>query len=137
MTALSVYRQPREVVELYLYGLYNQHRIDLVQEIIAAETWRHTPGGLIKLTLEESITRLGAFLDRFPKIEFENTAYVVDGEMVTSIWNGKLQDQDANDIDLAGIEVFRVVQGKIVEVWNQEPGYTLGLWHPKRTFLPS
>jgi predicted SnoaL-like aldol condensation-catalyzing enzyme len=34
--------------------------------------------------------------------------------------------KDGTDIRIASIDVFRVVEGQIVEVWNC--GYKLGVW---------
>ena len=129
-------RSPAEVVDLYLDTLYSQHRLDLVRELIAPETWRHTPGGSVMLTLDESIERIGSFLEKFPVIRFEHAASVVEGEMVTSIWNGWLRTQDGKDLEIGGIEVFRVVKGQIVEVWNQEPAASRGLWQESRLSSP-
>ncbi len=123
---------PTEVVERYLDTLYNQHRLDLVKELIAPNTWRHTPGGVVMLTLEESVTRIGAFLDRFTDIRFISEVMVVQGSLVTAVWSAWLKSKNGKDLELGGIEVFRVVEGQIVEVWNQEPGASRGIWQPSR-----
>ena len=48
-----------------------------------------------------------------------------DGEHVTIVYDSVLSKGE-NDVRVASIEVFRVVDGKIVEVWNC--GYKLGVW---------
>ena len=132
MSQISTVLSPREVVERYLDTLYSQHRIDLVKELVAPNTWRHTPGGVIMLTIEESVTRIGAFLDRFTNIRFISEVMVVQGSLVTAIWSAWLKSTEGKDLELGGIEVFRVVEGKIVEVWNQEPAASRGVWQASR-----
>ena len=127
------YPSPRSVIERYLDTLYSQHRLDLVEELIAPETWRHTPGGLTKLTLEESKARIGDFMDKFPEMHFESSVMVVEGEYVTSLWRANLTTKkNGKKLDVSGIEVFRVVEGKIVEAWNQDPAGSVGLWQDSK-----
>ena len=40
-----------------------------------------------------------------------------DGEHVAMVWDSTMAKDD-NEVKVASIEVFRVVNGKIVEVWN-------------------
>lgn len=121
---------PVRVVERYLHELYNEHRLDLASELMAPETWRHTPGNVTKLTMEQTVERLRAFLDKYPGIGFESSVTIAEGERVTAVWNGKLTTRSGRQVDVAGIEIFRVVDGKIVEVWNQDPPGGNGLWQP-------
>ena len=137
MSPQAVVLSPQEVVERYLDTLYSQHRLDLVKELVAPNTWRHTPGGIVMLTLEESITRIGAFLERFSKIRFISEVMVVQGSLVTAVWSAWLQSKDGKDLELGGIEVFRVVEGQIVEVWNQEPAASRGVWQASRLPEPA
>ena len=121
---------PTRVVERYLHELYNEHRLDLASELIAAETWRHTPGGVVMLTMGQTIDRLRAFLEKYPGIHFASSVTIAEGERVTAVWNGMLTTRSGRRVDVAGIEIFRVVDGKIVEVWNQDPPGSPGLWEP-------
>lgn len=132
MNDQTIVLSPGEVVERYLDTLYNQHRIDLVKQLVAPNTWRHTPGGVLMLTLEESITRIGAFLERYTKIRFISEVMVVQGSLVTAIWSAWLLSKEGKDLEIGGIEVFRVVEGQIVEVWNQEPAASRGIWQSSR-----
>ncbi len=132
MSQTSTVLSPREVVERYLDTLYSQHRIDLVKELVAPNTWRHTPGGVVMLNVEESVTRIAAFLDRFTDIRFISEVMVVQGSLVTAIWSAWLKTTQGKDLELGGIEVFRVVDGQIVEVWNQEPAASRGVWQASR-----
>ena len=119
-------RSPREVIDLYIYQLYNQRRLDLVRDLIAPETWRHKPGKLEKLDLAQSMKRLSDLLDLCPEIRFDNSLVIAEGDKVAIAWNGWTRQTNGKTYELAGIEIFRVVEGKIVEVWNAREA--AGLW---------
>ena len=116
------------MVERYLDTLYNQNRADMVEELIAPETWRHTPGGLEKLTLQESKERIDHYFNVVSKSDYEPSVLVAEGEYVASAWRAKLTHVEHGDMEISGIEIFRVVEGKIVESWNQDPAFSVGLW---------
>jgi ketosteroid isomerase-like protein len=124
----------RATVERYLDVLYNERRLDLIPELIADPTWRHKAGEVRSLTLAETIERLQATLDLCPVLRFDTVVLHDDGTMVTVNWNGSSTQLDGRAFEYCGIEVFRVVQGKIVEIWNSRE--TGGHWHPSQTFAP-
>ena len=128
MTDSTTHRSPKEVVERYLDTLYSLNREDMVEELIAPETWRHTPGGLEKLTLQESKERIDHYFSVVSYSHYEPSVLVVEGEYVSSAWRAKLTHVEHGDMEISGIEIFRVVEGKIVECWNQDPAFSVGLW---------
>lgn len=123
---------PTEVVDTYLDVLYNQRRLDLIPRLIADPTWRHAPGEVKKLTLAESIERLTRLLELCPVLRFETALRVAEGPLVTVAWNGWSTQTNGKSYELAGIEIFRVVDGKIVEIWNSKEA--AGLWQATQTF---
>ncbi len=125
-------RTPIEVVDTYLDVLYNQRRLDLIPDLIADRTWRHAPGKVAVLTLAESIQRLTELLDKCPVLRFETAVRVAEGPMVSVAWNGWSTLKNGKSYELSGIEIFRVVDGKIVEIWNSREA--AGLWQPTKTF---
>jgi ketosteroid isomerase-like protein len=122
----------QEVVTRYLDVLYNERRLDLVAELIADPTWRHHAGEVRKLTLDESVARLRATLDLCPVLHFETAMMAATDDMVTVAWNGDSTQRDGRSYVYCGIEVFRVVDGRIVEIWNSRE--TGGHWEPAQTF---
>jgi ketosteroid isomerase-like protein len=124
----------RATVERYLDVLYNERRLDLIPELIADPTWRHKAGEVRSLTLAETIERLQATLDLCPVLRFDTVVLHDDGTMVTVNWNGSSTQRDGRAFEYCGIEVFRVVEGKIVEIWNSRE--TGGHWQPSQTFAP-
>ncbi len=121
-----------QVVDTYLDVLYNQRRLDLVPELIADPTWRHAPGEVKQLSLAESMARLAKLLDLCPVLRFETAVRVVEGPMVTVAWNGWSTQTSGKSYTMSGIEIFRVHDGKIVEIWNSREA--AGLWQPAQTF---
>lgn len=50
-----------------------------------------------------------------------------DGEHVAIVYDSTITTNDGNETHIASIEVFRVVAGRITEVWNC--GYHQGVWN--------
>lgn len=121
---------PAQVVQTYLDILYNQRRLDLIPDLIADPTWRHAPGSVKKLSLAESIDRLEKLLALCPVLRFESEVTVAAGDKVAVAWNGWSTQTDGRSYELSGIEIFRVVDGRIVEVWNAREAK--GLWQAGR-----
>jgi ketosteroid isomerase-like protein len=130
----SAPRSARATVERYLDVLYNERRLDLIPELIADPTWRHKAGEVKSLALHETIERLQETLDLCPELHFDTVVFHDDGTMVTVNWNGRSTQRDGRTFEYCGIEVFRVVEGKIIEIWNSRE--TGGHWQPPQTFAP-
>ena len=117
----------REVVELYNYELWNKQRYELADELIS-ETWlRHEIGSVTTLTRAEAKQRV---IDRWSiadRLEFRLLHTITEGELVTIIYEAHVMPKGGGDeIVASSIEVYRVVDGQICEVWN--PARTLGSW---------
>lgn len=132
MAATAKTRTPVEVVNTYLDVLYNQRRLDLIPDLIADPTWRHAPGAVHCLSMAESIERLTRLLDLCPVLRFETSVMVAEGSLVTTAWNGWSTQTSGKSYEMAGIEIFRVVDGRIVEIWNSREAR--GLWQDPKTF---
>lgn len=122
---------PVEVVRTYLDILYNQRRLDLVPDLIADPTWRHAPGEVKQLSLDESIARLTRLLELCPVLRFETSVMVAENDLVTVAWNGWSTQTNGKSYEIAGVEIFRVVDGRIVEIWNSKEAR--GLWQNPKT----
>src|SRR3954452_21451605 len=133
-TADASTRPARATVQRYLDVLYNERRLDLIPELIADPTWRHKAGEVKCLTIAETIERLEATLELCPELYFDSVVMHDDGTMVTVNWNGRSTQRDGRSYEYCGIEVFRVVDGKIVEIWNSRE--TGGHWQPTQTLSP-
>ncbi len=109
---------PEEVVRRYLAELYNERRLDLISELIADPEIRHSPGERIEMSLTENTERLERMFAACPVLRFEPTVVITQGDLVSVAWNGWSTQTDGRSYEFAAVELFRVRDGKIVEIWN-------------------
>ena len=121
-------RSARDVVELYNLQVWNNRDIALAEELFADTVTRHAVGGVHTLTRAEAVKRVVDLWERFDKLFFELNRVIAgdDGEFVTIIYDSTMTNKDGSEMPIASIEVFRVVNGEITEVWNC--GYGQGVW---------
>ena len=111
---------PEEVVRRYLAEMYNQRRLDLAPELIADPEIRHAPGETKVLSLAENIERLEKMFELCPVLRFEPELVITQDDLVSVAWNGWSTQTDGRSYEFAAVEIFRVVDGKIVEIWNSK-----------------
>lgn len=131
MTAIAKTRTAEDTVRTYLDVLYNQRRLDLIPDLIADPTWRHKAGEVKSLTLAETVKRLEDTLDLCPVLHFDTSMLAATDSMVTVAWNGKSTQKNGKSYVYCGIEIFRVADGKIIEIWNSRE--TGGHWETPKT----
>lgn len=115
-------RSALEVVTLYNLEVWNKGRIELVPELCAEQMTRYDANSVTTLDLDEQIARIRHNYDEL-RPTFEPIILAGGDEFVTLVWNVTGRDPNWK---WCGIEVFRVVDGKIVEVWNGP--YVDGRW---------
>ncbi|OBA77268.1 polyketide cyclase [Mycobacterium sp. 1554424.7] len=127
MTAAA--RTAREVVELYNLVVWNERNFDLAEELFADTVIRHEVGEAHTLTREQAVNRVRDLWEIFEELRFDLTIVVAgdDGEHVALVYDSSMTTKDGTVTNVASIEVFRVVAGKITEVWNC--GYKQGIWN--------
>jgi predicted SnoaL-like aldol condensation-catalyzing enzyme len=120
-------RTARQVVEAYNLELWNEQRTELADELIADTMIRHEVGEAHTLTRADALKRVTDTWAQMDSLRFDLNIVIDggDGEHVAMVWDSTMA-KDANEVKVASIEVFRVVNGQIVEVWNC--GYKLGVW---------
>jgi predicted SnoaL-like aldol condensation-catalyzing enzyme len=121
-------RTAREVVELYNYALWNERKFELADELIADTMIRHEVGQSRTLTREQARRRVEDTWQMFDKLHFDLNIVIAgdDGEHVAIVYDSTMTNKDGSELPIASIEVFRVVDGKITDVWNC--GYGQGVW---------
>ena len=113
-------RSPTEVVNTYNLVMWNEMRPELVPEICADPLIRHYSGKRVELSHQDQIDRVEEFRDH--GMVFERVVQFSEGEFVTWVWNCT---STIDDRRICGIEIFRVVDGLITEVWNSPYGNDL------------
>lgn len=126
---MAATRTAREVVELYNLVVWNEPDLDLAEELFADSVIRHEVGAAHTLTREQAVNRVRDMWEALDRLHFDLNIVIAgdDGEHVAIVYDSTITAKDGAQTDIASIEVFRVVAGKITEVWNC--GYKQGVWH--------
>jgi predicted SnoaL-like aldol condensation-catalyzing enzyme len=129
---MATTRTARQVVELYNLVVWNERDLDLAKELFADTVIRHEVGEAHTLTREQAVNRVKDIWELFDNLRFDLNIVLAgdDGEHVAIVYDSTMTTKDGTEtnteITIASIEVFRVVKGKITEVWNC--GYKQGVW---------
>jgi predicted SnoaL-like aldol condensation-catalyzing enzyme len=121
-------RSAREVVELYNLVVWNERNFDLAEELMGDSVIRHEVGEATTLTHEQAVNRIVDHWDMFASIRFDLSLVVAgdDGEHVAIVYQSPMLLKDGTETIVGSMEIFRVVDGRIIEVWNC--GYKQGVW---------
>ncbi|OBG24740.1 polyketide cyclase [Mycobacterium sp. 852002-51057_SCH5723018] len=121
-------RTAREVVELYNLVVWNERNLGLAGELLGDNVIRHGVGESQTLTHAQAVQRVADVWRLFDAVRFDLNVVVAgdDGEHVTIVYDSTMTTQDGTETNIGSIEVFRVVTGRITEVWNC--GYQQGVW---------
>jgi predicted SnoaL-like aldol condensation-catalyzing enzyme len=124
----QVRRTAREVVELYNLVVWNQRDLALAEELMGDNVTRHEVGEATVLTHAEAVARIVDNFEMFETIRFDLNVVVAgdDGEHVAIVYQSPMKLKDGTETTVGSMEIFRVVDGRITEVWNC--GYKQGVW---------
>ncbi|WP_156685864.1 nuclear transport factor 2 family protein [Mycobacterium sp. Marseille-P9652] len=113
-------RAAREVVELYNLVVWNECDLELAEELLGDTVIRHEVGQVHTLTHAEAVQRVAQVWQLVDALRFDLRVVVdgADGEHVAIVYDSTMTTGDGTHTNVAGIEVFRVVAGRITEVWN-------------------
>lgn len=119
----------RTVVELYNLVVWNERNIDLAEELLGNTVIRHEVGKARTLTHAEAVQRVVDMWQAAESLRFDLNIVIEgdDGEHVAIVYDSTIKTKDGTETNIASMEVFRVVDGKITEVWNC--GYQQGVWN--------
>ena len=121
-------RTAREVVELYNLVVWNERNFDLADELMGDTVIRHDVGEAQTLTHEQAVQRIVDLWAMFDKLRFDLNLVVAgdDGEHVAIVYQSPMTLKDGTETTVGSMEIFLVVDGRIIEVWNC--GYKQGVW---------
>ena len=121
-------RTAREVVELYNLVVWNERDFTLAEELLGDTVIRHEVGEAQTLTHEEAVNRIVDMWKVSEELRFDLNLVVAadDGEHVAIVYESPIRLKDGTDTTVGSMEIFRVVDGRITEVWNC--GYKQGVW---------
>jgi predicted SnoaL-like aldol condensation-catalyzing enzyme len=121
-------RTAREVVELYNLVVWNQRDFALADELMGETVTRHEVGEAVVLTHDQAVKRIVDHWDMFDELRFDLNLVVAgdDAEHVAIVYQSPMRLKDGTEVTVGSMEIFRVVDGRITEVWNC--GYQQGVW---------
>jgi predicted SnoaL-like aldol condensation-catalyzing enzyme len=121
-------RTAREVVEAYNLVVWNQRDFALAEDLMGDTVIRHDVGEATVLTHQQAVHRIAHHWDMFETIRFDLNLVVAgdDGEHVAIVYQSAMKLKDGTETTVGSMEIFRVVDGRIIEVWNC--GYKQGVW---------
>jgi predicted SnoaL-like aldol condensation-catalyzing enzyme len=121
-------RAAREVVELYNLVVWNERNFTLADELLGESVIRHEVGEAKTLSHEQAVQRVVEHWAMFDEVRFDLNLIVAgdDGEHVAIVYESPMTLKDGTETTIGSMEIFRVVDGRITEVWNC--GYKQGVW---------
>ena len=121
-------RTAREVVELYNLVVWNKRDYALAEELLGDTVIRHEVGEAKTLTHEEAVNRIVDMWEVSEELRFDLNLVVAgdDQEHVAIVYESPIKLKDGTETTVGSMEIFRVVDGRITEVWNC--GYKQGVW---------
>jgi predicted SnoaL-like aldol condensation-catalyzing enzyme len=121
-------RTAREVVEDYNFVVWNGRDFALAEELLGESVIRHDVGEATVLTHDQAVARVVDHWAMFEAIRFDLNLVVAgdDGEHVAIVYQSPMKLKDGTETTVGSMEIFRVVDGRITEVWNC--GYKQGVW---------
>lgn len=124
----AIVRTAREVIELYNFSVWNERNFELAAELFADTMIRHEVGESHTLSRAEAVKRVEDTWAVFEKLHFALNVVVAgdDGEYVAIVYDSTMTNRDGTALPIGSIEVFRVVNGQITDVYNC--GYKPGSW---------
>ena len=121
-------RTAREVVELYNLVVWNEKDFALAEDLLGDTVIRHEVGEAKTLTHDEAVNRIVDMWEVSEELRFDLNLVVAgdDEEHVAIVYESPIKLKDGTETTVGSMEIFRVVDGRITEVWNC--GYKQGVW---------
>jgi steroid delta-isomerase-like uncharacterized protein len=113
----------KEFINTYTGDFWNTHNIDAFDTYFAADFVVHFTNG--DQTREQYKGICMAFFKGFPDLHITTNDLIAEGDKVTKVWTAKSTHKGeymgipatGNKMLVKGIEVFRIEDGKIAELW--------------------
>lgn len=124
----------RRVVERYYAELWNARRLDVLDELLAADFALPDVAGQLPRSPREAFKRrAAAWLGAFPDLRERVDDMIVQGDRVacrytvTGTHEGEFEDLAPTHrrVRFGGIEIFRIEDGRIAELWCHEDTLSL------------
>jgi predicted SnoaL-like aldol condensation-catalyzing enzyme len=108
-------------IQQYTDAVYHAGNPEAAARFIADPCIRHEHGHRVVMSLAENKARIAGFLATARNPRFEYIAELAQGDLYASAYQFTFE-ADGNETTMSGIEIFKVVNGKITETWNSAAG---------------
>ncbi len=130
---------PQDTVLAYLERVWNEGHVESLVEFCADPVLRHEGGTCVSLSHAEQLDRVRQSREMMASadgrnLRFANVLMTGAGSDVCAVWDMTAPSGCAfasheeapfemvgDEIHMCGTEIFRVVDGRITEVWNPPP----------------
>lgn len=116
---------PKDVARRYVETVWNEGNVEEMDEVLTEHQVYHDPTGDGEEPLSEFKAFIRGYHRAFPDLQFAVDDYIAEGDLV-SFWGratgtheGRFMgiEPTGNRIDIMGINVVRVEDGKVAERW--------------------
>lgn len=113
-------------VRRFYEEVWNKGHLEVAEELAAPDCVRHDPSGPM-LSGPEGFKQTAAMLRAaFPDLQLSIDFMVAEADMVVARWTIRGTQQGplgpipptGKRVEFAGVNIFRMASGKIVEIWN-------------------
>jgi SnoaL-like polyketide cyclase len=109
---------PSSVLRRYQVEIWNQGEVEKLAEIVANPYRRHYPGKIEILTNAQLAERVRFYRRGLTDVVFHSILELADGPYVTTAWETLGTTRKGQRLCTAGIEIFKIENGLITDVWN-------------------
>ena len=121
----------KDLARRWVEGLFNEGNLDVADEILRPEFVLHTPFDLRELRGPEAVKQfVSAYRNAFPDGHTTIEDQIAEGDAAVNRWRvtatheGEFQGIAAtgNRVEVTGIDIVRVTDGKLAEGWVELDG---------------
>ena len=113
----------KDFIRVYTAEFWNQQNIAAFDEYLSTDLVVHSPDG--DRNYEQYKGLCQAYFSAFPDLHITTDEIIAEGEKVTKVWTANCTHKGefigipatGKRIMVKGIEVFRIADGKIAEIW--------------------
>jgi steroid delta-isomerase-like uncharacterized protein len=116
----------KSCVRRFYEEVWNKGNLEVAEELAAPECVRHDPSGPMRSGPAGFQQTAAMLRTAFPDLQLSIDVMVAEADMVVARWTirgtqqGPLGPIPSTDkrVEFAGVNIFRLANGKIVEIWN-------------------
>lgn len=113
----------KEFIQVYTADFWNKHNIDAFDKYFSKDFIVHFPEG--DMNAEQYKGLCTAYFAAFPDLYITTNDQISEGNKVMKMWTANSTHKGdfmgipatGNPIEVKGIEMFRIADGKIAELW--------------------